>query len=374
MTTTEAQSRINALTGIHIDKVDRNRILQALKDAGKEIDPTDSTEQLAVQLHMVYDGLPNERKIRCLKCKGVGDEQQSICPFCGCEDGESVDAKPNGKEGKSKREKGAKVDKANGTAAVVAADDLQPSSEIRTVRELDAAVADIESLKGRSAAAMWQLGRRIADIHQHQLWKLRVEVAEGGKATARFKTWESFVHTELKMSPKTAARAMDVALHYSEQQVALWGTLKLDLLLSAPPEERERIMKEKVEAGAGTREIEQEVKRTKAQAGFKRETRDKSGRGGRRSETQVNKAAAEKKKEGSKQITIANIIGTQTVKLYKRPASLKNVDWKAQPRAKKIADQPIGILELENDVEMLLAVQETSTGELAVKVITQRVE
>lgn len=368
--------RVNSLTGIYVAKVDRVLMVKALTALGATPDNEESLDALSLQLWSKYNDLPKNQKIRCTNCKAVADNNLDVCPFCGHDEGEEVDLpapKVNGKshgkaEAQSMDQTAAteepKKKKGKKEATLVVNDDMTPSSAIRTVRELDAAVEDVLKIGADTAGSYWTLGRRIADIHEQQLWKLRTETNEKGKVHARWKTWESFCHAELHMSPKGANRAMDSATHYTEEQVRLWGRTKLDLLLQAPPEERPRLMDE-VEKGASKREIEKEVRKVKSKAGFTRESR--GSHGGKTDESQTRPKA-------EKSITVATILGTKTVKAYCKPDSMKNVDWKDQKRAKKLADLPVGVLELINGVNMIISLQESSGGELVFKVVTQRDE
>lgn len=373
MTTIQVQPRVNKVMGFYVDKLDRNLILTNLNYSGNQIDPKDSTEQLAMQLAAVYQDLSDDKKIRCNLCKAIADEGLDTCPFCGHDEGEPVkqqgkaeaqpmeeaEATDNPNKGKKK-----KKEKKNGASSEVPASDLKASTAIRTERELDEAVKDVDRLKSDAAGSYWQLGHRIREIHDQQLWKLRTETDEKGKVKPRWKTWESFCNGELSMTPKSANSAIDVSQHYSEEQVRLWGRSKLDLLLRAPPIERERILKEKVEKGASAREVEAEVRKAKSKSGFTRPTR--GNRGGKTAEAQA--------KSPTKQVTIASLLGVQTIKAYKKPATLKGVDWKEVPRAKRLADQPIGVWNLLNDVVAYISVSESAGGELQFKINVVREE
>jgi hypothetical protein len=390
MTMTETQATRTNSIGIYIDRVDRNRILATLKAYNAIVESSDSTNQLAVQLFGIYDRLPIQNKIRCTKCKAVASKELDVCPFCGHDEGDDLPDVPevgvvagNGNgEGSNheahmtetliegtvkvkKKKKAAHGAESNGAGDVaVVVDDLQTSGTLLTERELDQAIRNVEKLKVDYTGCYWQIGRMIGEIHDQQLWKLRLETNEKGKAVARWKTWESFCNAELRMSPKSAGRAMNVSAQFSEDQVRLWGRSKLDLVLQAPVEARPALI-EKIKAGSSKREVEEEVRKGKAESGFVRPSRAVDGRGGKTSETQT-------KGKQSTKIMVANILGSVTVKAYKKPASLKDVDWKEQARAKKLADQPIGVLELTNDVSMFIMLTESAAGELQYKVLTKR--
>jgi hypothetical protein len=93
------------------------------------------------------------------------------------------------------------------------------------------------------------------------------------------------------------------------------------------------------------------------------------GRGGKRS------TKATKPKKAA--ITVANLIGTATVKLFRKPPSINGITTEKidnLPRAKKIGDTPFGYEELENDVVRFYTLDTTPGGELFLRVVTKHVE
>jgi hypothetical protein len=386
MTTTETRQdtkktgRVNAITGIHVDKVKREIILASLKEANQEIEDDSTTEQLAVQLWTVSEPLSAKEKVRCLECRGIGPNTADLCGYCGHDEGEDLKAAPaatnvtpitEAADMKTKaaevpaenpKKGAAKAAKTNGASAAIVKDDTKASSEIQTVSQLDEAVKKVQYLKGGAAASYWELGVAITDLYKRGLWKLRGETNDKGKFKARWASFEAFCNTELEMTPTHARTLMDVSANYSEPQVRAWGTTKLGLVLTAPPADRPRIQ-QRVEAGASTAAVKDEVKKVKQKKGHTKSSRAGDKRGGKTGQ-----------KGTVKRIAIANLLGTQTIKLHKKPDNMKGVDISALPRAKKLADQPIGIMELANDVRMLFSVSENTHGEWQLKVVTQRDE
>lgn len=393
MTTTETRKqtgRVNAITGIIVDHINRDLVVAALKDRGEEVDKESTTEQLAVQLWTVFepmpmlkDGKPN--KIRCVKCHGIGLQEQDNCPYCGHDEGEDLteaapaapaptEAQQPMKKAEAAEKSGKKAKKSakatetngavNGASTALAKDDTKASSEVQTEGQLDDAVKRVQTLKGDAAASGWSLGAAIQDIYQRGLWKLRVEKNDKGKVKPRWASFEAFCNAELAMSPTQARTLMDVSQNYTEAQVRAWGTTKLGLVLSAPPEDRPRLQA-RVEQGAGTAEVRDEVKKVKRAKSYTKPSRAGNARGGKTGQ----------KGKAAKQITVASILGTQTVKLFKKPDAIKkDLDLSELARAKKLGDLPFGKLELTNDVHMLFLVQENAAGELQLKVVTQRDE
>jgi hypothetical protein len=89
-TTNGVSGRKNAITGIEVDKVNREKLMAALVRQGKSPEADASTEQLALELFVCFEPLPIERKIRCDNCGGIGDDHDDKCPYCGHDDGEDV--------------------------------------------------------------------------------------------------------------------------------------------------------------------------------------------------------------------------------------------------------------------------------------------
>lgn len=256
------------------------------------------------------------------------------------------------------------------TSKAIVKNDTKKSTDLRTERDLDTAVHAVQDLKGEGAAAAWRLGAKVKEIYDGRLWKLRVDKDDKGKEKARWASWDAFVHGELGMTPKNAGSLMDISKTYSIEQVTAFGTTKLGLILTAPPEDQPALISQ-AKNGASASEIRAAVKDVKKKKNHVRQSRGKDTSAGAKAGAKA-KAEKTQKAKDSKAITVASIIGAQQVKLYKKPASLKGFDPKTAPRAKKIGDSPFGRLELTNEVSMYFTVSESPAGELVLKVVTQR--
>jgi hypothetical protein len=372
--------RTNAVTGMVIDdRLKRDVIIATLTKVGAEYEsPPDevTTESLATSLHLHYAGnLPLEKQIRCKQCHGIGNEADDTCPYCGCEEGDAVVAPPatatKTTEAKTMATEagsieGLKEDAKKATnGKALAKDDTKPSSALRAERDLDDAIKRVKTAQASSAKGAWTLGKSIADIKDNDLWKLRTHKdAKTGKERPRWASWDAFCTTELGMTPRNALSFQNVASNFSADQVAaMGGTTKAALVLLAPPEAREATQK-MAEKGATTKQIKGHVK--KARAKSKNIVKTKASK--------AQAAAATKAHATSKTITVANVLGSVQVKLYKKPASMKGLDLSSLERAKKLADEPFGVHELENGVKQYFSVMEAPSGELVLKVITKRDE
>lgn len=250
-------------------------------------------------------------------------------------------------------------------------DDTIVSSKMHTERELDEAVRDVEKLKATGATALYNLGKRIVEIQDTGLWKLRTEKDENGKVSVRWKSFDAFCNQELGLSPQSASSLGQIARHYSENDVKLFGTRKLGLVLQAPREERPRI-EAAVRGGASKKEIEKEVRKVNRERGSAEPH-------GNKQTSKATAAAAEKRREKAKkvkntsQIAVAKILGLDTVKLVKRPAKIGG-DLSDAVRARKLSDEPYGCREIAAGVYEHFYVTTDAGGGLILKVKTVRDE
>lgn len=403
---TSIQREKNNITNIRLKKLDREHMLQVAASLHCAIDPALTDEEVSTFLWGFFQSnTPRGSLVECDICGGASSPNLDVCPFCGqegdedenetpihssssesfhapdglsAEDVESVtSAVPSAlttKKTSSKKSTPAKKPPKEATMTTVAVapaphangkaiqkhkeDDLVVSSEIRTERELDQAVREVHKLKSEAATSYWDLGVKVKEIYDNQLWKLRTEAGK-----PRYKSVDAFCHAELGMTPQHAYSLMDVAKHFTKAQVAAFGTSKLGLVLQAPAEDQARIMAELKKTGGkkSFREIEKEVRKTKVD------------KGGHRRESRGKKMPIPKKGKPKTQITIASILGSQTVKLYVKPTTKEeSLALTKQDRATKIKDVPYGRMELENGVAMYFTVNEAPSGELVLRVETKR--
>ena len=230
----------------------------------------------------------------------------------------------------------------------------------KTEKDLDAAVANVFTLKVKSAMGMWELGRQIASIVDGQLWKLR----NGTDGKPRYKTAESFCTEELGMSVTHAWNLAEVSKHYDEQAVAKFGPTKLGLSLQAPPE-AQPALRQAVEGGATKKLVASEVK--KANVGRKTMKHKTGKKAGQEVARTVHKTDT-----GKKTITVASILGTQTLRFYKKASVTSGEDKKSWIPAKKAGDVPYCTMELENDVTAHFTVMEHGDGTIKLKVEIKR--
>jgi hypothetical protein len=376
----------NMIGDFWVEKIDADVILAFAKEHKIKLDADkDSTpEQLAVALTMHFRDTVKDPDAfaKCENCGGEAHEDFEICPFCGLEGVEASDDEeeepateieaveveaPKGK----KTKKSKKGDYTMGAAVKIntgsnkALTKAEKSGLAISEADLDTAVKHVIQLKSDASVSYWELGGAILEINEKGLWKLRL--GENGKA--RYSGFDAFCHHELNMSVTNAFNMMACARDYTREDVAAMGKSKAVLILKAAPEDRKELQ-EKAKKGASFRDVEKGVKESKKKRSYTGATpaakRGSKGGHARAEKHEKNREVAQDK------ITIAKIEGIKTVKLYARPASLKNLDLDACKRAKTIKDQPFGRLELVNGVAMFISIVVGKDGSLAAKIDTRR--
>lgn len=381
---------------VKLAKVNTKVLLAALKSLG--VTPEKKDPATLVKALVEYEKKNKPAKIgECDVCGGSSSADFDACPFCGTGGDEETEAeeKPAAEEQPPapKKEKAAKAPKeeappaekktAKGSKksaktteekteekAVEAVVEGKPTTALAkvdkpgavvkyNVDDLDKTVSAINTLKSAIWSNGWKMGKLITELRDKQLWKLR---NEDGKP--KYLTFESFCKSELGFSDNQAYRLMDVAERFTEEQVKKFGTTKLSLILEAPKEDQDKILEEHVAKNASSAEVREAVTKARKEKGVTR--RDT----GRKKTPKSGKAASPPKKKAKgaspkrDKITVAALEGTKTVKLFKREHP--------EVVAKRIADEPVGTLELENDVVMHFSLIQGPEGNIVLKIRTKR--
>jgi len=394
--TAKNNQRRNGISGVLVSKIDRAHLAGVLKDLNLDFDDDATDEQLSIIAFNHFDSKTKaDDKCQCDACFGVSTVDLDACPYCGdsgevqeekaappavvtapatIEDPQKVlDAAPKDEPATASPKKGKRTmattsettTKKNGKANGV--NGASTAMVVHDAKELDAAVSEIRTLQSDGAVAMWRLGERIKHLYDKQLWKQRVEQPAKGAPKQVYKSFDKFCHEELGMTPASAYSVMDVAAHFEEKQVAALGTSRLALVLQAPEPQQPKLLK-KVEEGATWRELKQEVSAIKKKSGHRRPPR-----AGAKANRNTEAASKARTTTAAKQITVAKLLGRETVKLYCKPTTKKFEIDDLKP-AKKIGDAPYGRLELINGVLQEFFVQQGSDGSIKLIVHTSRAE
>ena len=389
------------MTGIKVSLLDRETLNAAATIASIKHGEDVPDETIATRLYGSYlaeVGNDSDKLAECEFCLGRSPETLKACPYCREEQEPVPLVNVKGKDGNGKDGIGgvpkeaktmAKNEKAepkqNKLATVTkigqaadaglmtpeAAQAAQSQLARLTEKDLDVAVHEVQLLKIRASQGAWELGRKMADIFDRQLWKLRID--EKGKP--KFRTQESFCFEELGFTPTHAWKLINVAKNFTADDVQQFGTGKLGLVLQAPEGIHPHLV-ENVKAGASKAEIAAEVRA--ANKGRAAQHRDGSSAGPKAGE--LTKAGVPAKKRGRKpgpvtKITVAAIEGRQTVMLYTSASVLAaSGDRKGWEKATKVSQSPTCTVELENGVVQTFTVVEHTDGTLKLKIDTHRVE
>lgn len=232
--------------------------------------------------------------------------------------------------------------------------------------QLDRAVAEVQKLKSAASACGWDLGRKIAEIFDKQLHKNRPD--ENGDP--KYKHWNSFCQVELAMSPANAYMLMDISKAFTREHVLTYGTTKCGIAIKAPPEDQTKLLE--MAGRRSKREMAVEVQKAREKAGL---TKRDTGRKEVKSAGQVNKGGRAKavKAAGGDKITVASLLQAYTIPLFQKPEKRGAVLTEG-PRAKKLGDKPMGVLDLPNGVRLWLLVTASAAGELQIKAHFKRDE
>lgn len=376
-------------------KIDKRRLMDFAASQGIKV--TDDVGSTAKKLIEKWISLPDDDLAECDNCDGrFPSSIEGPCPYCGTEEDENVSVsdsvvpppmKSNGvlngtlhasleDDGKDTKKKSKKKSTALTTTEKKDKSKTTALASQVTEKDLDEAVARVERLKRDMGTdwgkSNWKLGRAIHEIYEKQLYKQRTKP----DGSAAYKGFKEFVKAELDMSHTTAFFTMDISQQFTEEQAIEYGISKLRYVLQAPKEDRQLLL-DKAGEGASKRQLEAMAREAKEKRGGKQPTRDKSKAGhnqkdGKDSKAQASmtesahkKKANEKKKKADRQsaITVAKLLEKQQIKLFKKPEK-RSESIEEQPRAKRLADRPIGQLTLENGVVMTFEVKTSGAGEL----------
>lgn len=264
----------------------------------------------------------------------------------------------------------------NGTSTKKGSTALARASrtEVVTAKDLDKAVSEVARLSKEisesifdAAESHYQLGKKLLEMNEGQLWKMRVDPDTKKPA---YKSWDQFVTRELNMSPQQSYAAIDIARGYdSSDTLRAIGQTKAWRILQAAPQDRAALIEE-AKQGATVRQINTKVQKSRKKHGSPKKDKVQA-KAGAKSAANAKSAAAATRPE---KVSVTSFEGTKTVKLYAKPESMRNVDLSACKRAKSIADKPFGRIELANGLVQTLYLSKDAAGELVVKIETKRDE
>ncbi len=117
---------------------------------------------------------------------------------------------------------------------------------------LDAANEITERLKTGIVAGNWLLGKHLHDVHSSGLWKAR----RATNGEQKHKTFAQYCRNEIGMGDANVYRLIEVALNWSQEDVARLGVEKLDLIMRSPAQAKAKLL-DAAKSGATVRDIKE---------------------------------------------------------------------------------------------------------------------
>jgi hypothetical protein len=322
-----------------LDKVNIDVVKTYLEKYGLPVDGTDV--ELVTRLVGHQAKVPKSHIGDCDNCKGACDVREPVCVYCGIGDddeaqvAEAVASNPNAtiepvtpaKSRKSRSDVAkpipAEEPAPSLTKVVAPVDILSPSVKSAsmavtdgelaqvTLAKLDDNVAQIHMLRRDAIVSYWRLGRAIFDNYRLKLYTQRLD--ESGVPI--HKAFNHFVVSELKLSVSHAYALMDVAVNFTEEEVATVGVSKLTLIARLPAPDRSELLRKIREQNTPLSQVADEVRRL---AGGKRAESAAEKGGGKGFGGDAAKGRASQ--QAVRQITVGLYLGKQTIGMMRRDA------------------------------------------------------
>ncbi len=384
-TNSKKTNRKNSIGGFFVDKVDGDVMRKYLVTTSiptDKVDPTSEDEGLGVALSLYFreqvaeGAISDDDMAKCEICGGEGPATGD-CAFCG-NGGEASDptstealaAKVEAEEPKSgKKKKTTKTGAVTEAETTTTKETAMTSVALATVngkgkhenqivlsdKDLDEAVKRVFECKKVASVGLWALGNELRKINEDKLWKLRVV-----KGKQAYTSFDQFCDAEAKIGHTYAYNLIDIATKFTDRDVAKFGPSKLTLMLKVADEDLPKVRE--IAGKVGKRQLAKEVAEVVRERGHGAKKKSKKGTAKTAAATKASQASRAKAARASDKITIASIEGTKKVKLFAKPASIRDIDWKALKRAKTTDAIPFGKLELTNEVTLFISIVKTDDG------------
>jgi hypothetical protein len=351
--------------GVKIDCVDKGRLARCAKELKIEVPKgagiTDLVEAVAV--HFTKERKQGKQMLACDRCGGVAPEALDPCPFCGEPSGGDEGTESSAIGGNSDPDPPSVMERAQQTetalarverstlsttaAAVVVPRKLPPQTE----DHLEEVIGELQRLKRSFAENTWQIGQRVLELTRETkdrpaLWRLR---KEDDGVTQRYKDFKAFLRAEVGFSFRMAENCAYLAETYTEEKLSLVSTSKMEIVLNAPPKEREKLIRSGAAATLPVRQLREKV----------RELNIKAGKHDKRRAARQERAKRENaaKDEASGVVTFTAPGKKGRIWLYRRA---KDATGKLT-KAHSLSDN-YGWIEGRNGVRLVLSVEKDAAG------------
>jgi hypothetical protein len=334
------------VSGVKMTRVDEAVVREAAKDLKLNVKPKDDLERIVELIAASFDTLPSSQVGQCSVCSGSSDMELERCPYCGSRDSDGEeDTEPKVEEvmevmPKDEPQKLVKLPKRAKVAPAVVDAELvaEASGKLAKVEE------EIGALTRAGAQNFWEIGGKIAEVYDAKLWE---------HESSPYRTFDAWVVKQTPFTLASAYKIMDVHKAFSKEDAGKFGWTKLALVARVDKSEQPPLLAALAD-GASRSEINKKVKGAK-----------------KIKPPRHNPHLVTEKKPREAKITIASLTGKQIVKLY---AKETKKDAGNPKRAKRLADQPWGSLQLENNAILYFNVQQHANGELSLVVMAERKE
>lgn len=314
--------------------------------------------------------------VDCSDCGGSSPSSLDHCPFCGAaddvevegpddediEEGASIEVPPVIEAAKPAKVRKLVV-KAEPVVDIVKVENHGMLGGADPEKKLNDTVKQVQKMKGNGAEWAWKLGHFVrTELYDTELWRMRKR-SDG--TVGIHKSFEAFVKDELDLNASFVYRMMNISKEFALKDAVEYGTTKLNMILSAPKEDREEL-KERLDKSRGDKEmvveeLASEAKRLRKERGIK----EVGGIGAKYGKPR-NYKTKPGRKLGLGGLVKENPSTTVIFKTQKGTVRLYKQENEESP-AKKLGDVPVGQMACVNDVLLKFQVVADEDGALKLK-------
>lgn len=319
-------------------KIDPQIVRSALEEVvTEEMIRKEPAHNIAVLVTYYANHYQDSELVECENCGGVMLDEEEECPFCGVANPlmgapppelDEVDDESETEEVEEKEESMEMVEVApEDTELIVDGEDAD------LVAQLNREVEEIRRLNTSVAENSYELGKRIAEVYDSDLWRARRN-AKGKPAYTNFK---QFTEAELGCSYPWARGLIRITKLFDLQTVAEIGVTKATIASKAPEEKIPELV-EAARQGASKMEIQSRIRDIRT--GVEPSNRPRPA-----------------PNPADRKVTIVSKIGMQ-----RRKAQTKALDGTP---ATSLSEVPTAVYEFSNDMQMKVSLRQVKkTGEL----------
>lgn len=229
---------------------------------GYKPDPKLGAEALAAELaDRLRTEYPGCEILACQECKFPAPDHPDLktCPGCAVTFLLEEDRDPHPKKSKSPKMKLAPVE-----PEVLVPMGLTEASGMVSL-ELDRITKRIQELRVDFSVNAWEIGTALREIHDRDLWK------------ARYGSFHEYVEQQCGFGYGTARDFIQIAKAFTVEEVRSLPVASVRMVAKAPEGDRKALLEKVREERPTTRELAEQVKTKRAEAGLETERRGLAG-------------------------------------------------------------------------------------------------